>query len=53
MPAESKKSDALEAISALLLAEGLEQTGIRRLAKAAGISDRMLIYYFWQQGSTA
>lgn len=46
MAAEEKRAAALEAILDHLLAEGLENTGIRRLASAAGISDRMLIYYF-------
>ena len=46
MAVQLKKSAALEAISAFLLSEGLDQTGIRTLGKAAGISDRMLIYYF-------
>lgn len=41
-----KKAAALEAILDHLLARGLEDAGIRSLAKSAGISDRMLIYYF-------
>ena len=43
---ELKRQDAIEKISGYLLENGLNDTGIRRLAKAAGTSDRMLIYYF-------
>lgn len=43
---EIKKQQAIERIGRHLLAEGLGQTGLRLLAKAAGTSDRMLIYYF-------
>ncbi len=46
MKSADKRAQAFEAILSLLLAEGLENTGIRKLAKAGGISDRMLIYYF-------
>lgn len=46
MSAKDKKDAALEAILDHLLEKGLEDTGIRSLAKSAGISDRMLIYYF-------
>ena len=41
-----QRAAALEKVIAFLLAEGLEDTGLRRLAQAAGTSDRMLIYYF-------
>jgi len=34
------------ALGAHLLATGLSQTGLRALARAAGVSDRMLLYYF-------
>ncbi len=41
-----KKQAAIEKIGGYLLENGLNNTGIRQLAKAAGTSDRMLIYYF-------
>lgn len=41
-----KKKAAIEKISGYLLENGLNSTGIRALAQAAGTSDRMLIYYF-------
>jgi AcrR family transcriptional regulator len=41
-----QRAYALEQVIAYLLSEGLEETGLRRLAQAAGTSDRMLIYYF-------
>lgn len=44
--AARKKQQAIERIANHLLAEGLNQAGLRRLAEAAGTSDRMLIYYF-------
>lgn len=43
---EAKKQAAIERIIAHLIKHGLHDTGIRRLAEAAGTSDRMLIYYF-------
>lgn len=46
----SKKSQsrdaATSAIAAHILRNGLPQTSLRQLATAAGISDRMLLYYF-------
>mgnify|MGYP001306067973 CR=1 FL=1 len=41
-----QRAHALEQVIAYLLSEGLAETGLRRLAQAAGTSDRMLIYYF-------
>lgn len=41
-----KKQQFLQKIVVYILENGLSQTGIRALAKAAGTSDRMLIYYF-------
>jgi Uncharacterized protein conserved in bacteria len=41
-----QRAAALEKVIAFLLTEGLEDTGLRRLAQAAGTSDRMLVYYF-------
>lgn len=43
---ETQRVEATEAIADHLLKEGLARTGVRRLAAAAGISDRMLLYYF-------
>lgn len=41
-----KKTRLAEQVAAYLLTHGLSDGGIRALAKAAGTSDRMLIYYF-------
>jgi len=41
-----QRAHALQQVIAYLLSEGLEETGLRRLAQAADTSDRMLIYYF-------
>mgnify|MGYP000446911998 CR=1 FL=1 len=35
-----------ERLAGHLLASGLARTSVRQLAAAAGISDRMLLYYF-------
>ncbi|MEM7798367.1 MAG: TetR/AcrR family transcriptional regulator [Chloroflexota bacterium] len=43
---ERKKQLAIANIGGFLLENGLNENGIRLLAKAAGTSDRMLIYYF-------
>lgn len=43
---EGKQIVVAEAIANYLIEHGLENSGIRALAKAADISDRMLIYYF-------
>ena len=43
---ETQRAEATEAIADHLLKEGLARTGVRQLAAAAGISDRMLLYYF-------
>lgn len=43
---EQKKQQAITKIGGFLLENGLNENGIRLLAKAAGVSDRMLIYYF-------
>ena len=44
--ADLKKQAAIKRIANHLLANGLSETGLRRLAEVAGTSDRMLIYYF-------
>ena len=41
-----KKQSIIEEVVNYLLKNGLAKIGIRRLAIAAGTSDRMLIYYF-------
>lgn len=41
-----KQQEVAEAIAAYLIEHGLADSGIRALAKAAGVSDRMLMYYF-------
>jgi AcrR family transcriptional regulator len=41
-----QRQAATERLAAHLLATGLAQTSLRQLAAAAGVSDRMLLYYF-------
>ncbi|OSZ67077.1 TetR family transcriptional regulator [Sphingomonas sp. IBVSS1] len=43
---QEQRERVIAALSAHLLATGLAQTSLRPLAAAAGISDRMLLYYF-------
>ncbi|WP_164157515.1 TetR/AcrR family transcriptional regulator [Sandarakinorhabdus rubra] len=43
---EDQRERVVEALAAHLLANGLAQTSLRPLAAAAGVSDRMLLYYF-------
>lgn len=43
---DQKRAAAVEAMAKHLLAEGLAGASLRPLAKAAGVSDRMLLYYF-------
>ncbi len=43
---DPKRTAIAEAVADFLLAEGLEAASLRPLAKAAGLSDRMLLYYF-------
>jgi AcrR family transcriptional regulator len=45
-PPDDKKSEFTTLIAQHLIAEGMSNTGIRTLARVAGTSDRMLIYYF-------
>ncbi len=42
----AQRERVIGALAAHLLANGLGQTSLRPLAAAAGISDRMLLYYF-------
>ncbi len=43
---EIKKQNAMQKIVNHLLKDGLHDASIRKLGKAANVSDRMLIYYF-------
>lgn len=43
---QEKRTAAIEHLAAHLLKTGLSQTSLRQLAAAAGVSDRMLLYYF-------
>ena len=43
---EEQREQATERLAAHLLATGLAETSLRQLARAAGVSDRMLLYYF-------
>lgn len=45
-PKEEQRAQVIDRLSAHLLATGLSQTSLRQLAAAAGVSDRMLLYYF-------
>ncbi len=48
MPKDSskKRQDIVVAVAEHLRSEGFSNSGLRALAAAAGISDRMLMYYF-------
>jgi AcrR family transcriptional regulator len=43
---EESRARVVDLLVAHVLATGLARTGVRQLAAAAGISDRMLLYYF-------
>lgn len=43
---ELQRARAIERLAAHLLDTGLAQTSLQQLADAAGVSDRMLLYYF-------
>lgn len=43
---DEQRERVLEALTAHLLRTGLSQASLRQLAAAAGVSDRMLLYYF-------
>ena len=43
---DEKRAEIVETLAGHLLAAGLGETGLRRLAAVAGTSDRMLLYYF-------
>jgi AcrR family transcriptional regulator len=44
--AEDRRRELLELLADYVLAHGLGASSLRPLAKAAGLSDRMLLYYF-------
>ena len=46
MAKPSKRDAILEKLATFVLAEGLDAATLRAMAKAAGQSDRMLLYYF-------
>ncbi len=41
-----KREQAIQSLAQYILKAGLSQTSLRQLAQAAGVSDRMLLYYF-------
>lgn len=43
---DEHRQKAVEALAAHLVRTGLSQASLRQLAAAAGVSDRMLLYYF-------
>lgn len=43
---EIQRDSAVKRLAAHLLRNGLAETSLRQLAEAAGVSDRMLLYYF-------
>ncbi|OYY67619.1 MAG: hypothetical protein B7Y47_15745 [Sphingomonas sp. 28-63-12] len=43
---DERRDALLDKLAAYVLAEGLSASSLRPLAQAAGISDRMLLYYF-------
>ena len=43
---DEQRERVVERLSGHLLATGLAQVSLRQLATAAGVSDRMLLYYF-------
>ncbi len=45
-PPDDKRALILDKLADHVLAHGLSASSLRPLAKAAGTSDRMLIYYF-------
>lgn len=44
--ADERRAGLVDALADHLLAEGLAGASLRPLARAAGVSDRMLLYYF-------
>ncbi|NCU12087.1 MAG: TetR/AcrR family transcriptional regulator, partial [Sphingomonadaceae bacterium] len=43
---DEQREAVVERLAAHLLETGLSRTSLRQLAAAAGVSDRMLLYYF-------
>ena len=48
---EARRAAILERLADHVLAQGLSASSLRPLAKAAGMSDRMLLYYFKDKGA--
>lgn len=46
MQDDTRRSDLVDKLADHVLAEGLAAASLRQMAKAAGTSDRMLLYYF-------
>ncbi len=44
--ADAKRAQIVDRLGVFLLTEGLDAASLRPLAQAAGLSDRMLLYYF-------
>ncbi len=51
MKAEDRRADLLDFMADHVLAHGLAASSLRPLARAAGTSDRMLLYYFPDKGA--
>jgi AcrR family transcriptional regulator len=45
-PRDDRRAEAVVAMAECLMAHGLAASSLKRLAEAAGTSDRMLLYYF-------
>ena len=43
---DTQRAAVTERLSSHILAHGLARSSLRELAAAAGVSDRMLLYYF-------
>ena len=43
---DTRRAEIIQRLTDYVLTEGLSAASLRPLAKAAGISDRMLLYYF-------
>lgn len=47
---EDRRSALIDRLADFLLQEGIHAASLRPMAKAAGLSDRMLLYYFKDKG---
>ena len=43
---EKRRQEIVEAAAAHLIEHGFQSSGLRAIAKSAGVSDRMIMYYF-------